>query len=228
MANVTKSIFNLTHETKVLETSLLQLFEIINELEPLIEQFSFSNGSVLFRELFSCGNINEAFVNAELTPILHHMNAVHGYVIMLIHLCRNASNGMRSILLKQWGDKELIGLKLLENLVKLYISLVWESTILLGMCSEDSLIKTTTLSHNWNSIITFSSESSNSMETATTAKSHHHYHHHHHHHHHHPPSSAQAQTTLKSTPIDGTTNTSHPESDAECCQNLLTNKVKLQ
>lgn len=217
VANVTKSIFNLTHETKVLEISLQQLFHIINQLEPLIEQFNFSKGSVLFRELFSCGNINEAFVNAELTPILHRMNAVHGYVIMLINLCRNASNGMRSILLKQWGDREHTGIQLLDNLVKLYISLVWESTILLSMCSEDSFIKSS-LSHNWNSIITFSSET---MDTKQ-----HHYHHHHHHHHHQTLQSSNNQQPHSSKTLKvSTENTSNNELDAEYYQNLLNNKV---
>lgn len=218
VANVTKSIFNLTHETKVLEISLQQLFHIINQLEPLIEQFNFSKGSVLFRELFSCGNINEAFVNAELTPILHRMNAVHGYVIMLINLCRNASNEMRSILLKQWGDREHTGIQLLDNLVKLYISLVWESTILLSMCSEDSFIKSS-LPHNWNSIITFSSES---MDTKQ-----HHYHHHHHHHHPTLQSANYQQPHSSKNMKVSTENTSTNELDSDYYQNLLNNKVIL-
>uniref|UniRef100_A0A1A9ZLS0 HECT-type E3 ubiquitin transferase n=1 Tax=Glossina pallidipes TaxID=7398 RepID=A0A1A9ZLS0_GLOPL len=170
VANVAKSILNVSHETKVIDISLQQLLEIVDQLEPLILQFDFPNGSILFRELLSCPNVNEGFSNAEFTPLLHKMSAVHGYVVMLVHLCRNASNDMRSILLRQWGSEADIGLRLLQKLVKLYISLVWESTILLNMCSEESLNQTA-LSFSWSNMMSFPIEVERKNATHTKSNS---------------------------------------------------------
>ena len=39
--------------------------------------------------------------------------------------------------MNQWGTE--LGLKVLAGLTKLYTSLVWESTVLLALCSDDSL-----------------------------------------------------------------------------------------
>lgn len=39
--------------------------------------------------------------------------------------------------MNHWGSE--LGLKVLEGLSKLYTSLVWESTVLLALCSEDVL-----------------------------------------------------------------------------------------
>ena len=44
---------------------------------------------------------------------------------------------IRSISVSQWGSD--LGLKVLKGLSQLYTSLVWESTVLLALCSEDIL-----------------------------------------------------------------------------------------
>ena len=44
---------------------------------------------------------------------------------------------MRTISVNHWGSE--LGLKVLAGLSKLYTSLVWESTVLLALCSEDRL-----------------------------------------------------------------------------------------
>ncbi|XP_037929563.1 E3 ubiquitin-protein ligase HUWE1 [Teleopsis dalmanni] len=137
VANVCKSILNLTHETLVIDSALQQLSSIMNKLTPLTEHFRFQSVSVLLTELINCPKIDDGFSIANYTPLLHRMSSVHGYVVMLVNLCRNSSNEMRSMLLKRWGSNCEKGLYLLQNLVKLYISLVWESTILLSLCSDD-------------------------------------------------------------------------------------------
>ncbi|XP_020812175.1 E3 ubiquitin-protein ligase HUWE1 isoform X3 [Drosophila serrata] len=137
VANVCKAILTQAQETKVLDVALKQLADIVAQLKPLIKHFTFPGGSVLLAELVCCQRLEDGFANAEYTPILHNMSFVHGYVVMLVHLCRNASNEMRTILLKRWGVNRETGVQLLQQLVQLYISLVWESTILLNLCSDE-------------------------------------------------------------------------------------------
>ncbi|XP_016986687.1 E3 ubiquitin-protein ligase HUWE1 isoform X2 [Drosophila rhopaloa] len=137
VANVCKAILSQAQETKVLDVALKQLADIVAQLKPLIKHFTFPGGSVLLAELVCCQRLEDGFANAEYTPILHNMSFVHGYVVMLVHLCRNASNDMRAILLKRWGVNRETGVQLLQQLVQLYISLVWESTILLNLCSDE-------------------------------------------------------------------------------------------
>ncbi|XP_070138870.1 E3 ubiquitin-protein ligase HUWE1 isoform X1 [Drosophila bipectinata] len=137
VANVCKAILSQAQETKVLDVALKQLADIVSQLKPLIKHFTFPGGSVLLAELVCCQKLEDGFANAEYTPILHNMSFVHGYVVMLVHLCRNASTDMRAILLKRWGVNRETGVQLLQQLVQLYISLVWESTILLNLCSDE-------------------------------------------------------------------------------------------
>ncbi|XP_030381581.1 E3 ubiquitin-protein ligase HUWE1 isoform X3 [Scaptodrosophila lebanonensis] len=137
VANVCKAILSQAQETKVLDIALKQLADIVAQLKPLIKHFTFPGGSVLLAELVCCQRLEDGFANAEYTPILHNMSFVHGYVVMLVHLCRNASAEMRTILLKRWGANRETGIALLQQLVQLYISLVWESTILLNLCSDE-------------------------------------------------------------------------------------------
>merc|ERR1712173_263917 len=50
---------------------------------------------------------------------------------------RTGQNEIRNILVGNWGSE--LGLSVLQGLSKLYTSLVWESNILLALCSEDAL-----------------------------------------------------------------------------------------
>lgn len=95
------------------------------------------SGSVLLRELANCGNIDQAFTNASATPILHAMNAVHGYVVMLVHVCRTGQTDIRTMSLTKWSQDNAFGKQLLQKLVQLYTALVWESTLLLALCTDD-------------------------------------------------------------------------------------------
>ncbi|XP_004536763.1 E3 ubiquitin-protein ligase HUWE1 isoform X2 [Ceratitis capitata] len=137
VANVCKSVLNLAHETTVIDIALEELSKIIDNLKPLILNFNFPGGSILLRELMACPKLDDGFSTADYTPLLHNMSSVHGYVVLLVHLCRNASSDMRLTLLNRWGNNSGTGLQLLQSLVRLYISLVWESTILLSLCSDE-------------------------------------------------------------------------------------------
>lgn len=133
-----KSILqSLAHEPQVLKVSLEQLASVVDQLEPLQSHWEQSQGSVLLRELANCKNIDVAFSNATETPLLHAMSAVHGYVVMLVHVCRTGQSEIRNLLIEQWGQNNKYGQKLLYKLVQLYTALVWESTLLLALCTDD-------------------------------------------------------------------------------------------
>ena len=56
---------------------------------------------------------------------------------MFVHVCRTGQADIRTISVSHWGSE--LGLTVLSGLSRLYTSLVWESTVLLALCSEDTL-----------------------------------------------------------------------------------------
>lgn len=93
--------------------------------------------SVLLHELASAPNLETAFTSDKATPLLHAMNAAHGYVVMFVHVCRTSQSEIRNLSMNHWGSE--LGLTVLKGLSELYMSLVWESTLLLALCSDDSI-----------------------------------------------------------------------------------------
>jgi len=134
---VCKSILNLAHEPQVLKQGLLHLNDVLKQLEPLHTAVPPPGGSVLLRELVSSPNIAEATTSPTSTPLLHHMSAAHAYIQMFVHVCRTGQADIRTISVGHWGSE--LGLSVLSGLSRLYTSLVWESTVLLALCSEDTL-----------------------------------------------------------------------------------------
>lgn len=137
VAAVCKSILNLAHEPQVLKQGLLHLNEVLKSLEPLHVPVEAPGSSVLLRELVTSPNLSEAINNPAATPLLHHMSAAHAYITMFVHVCRTGQADIRTISVSHWGSE--LGLQVLGSLSKLYTSLVWESTVLLALCSEDTL-----------------------------------------------------------------------------------------
>ncbi|XP_029463820.1 E3 ubiquitin-protein ligase HUWE1 isoform X4 [Rhinatrema bivittatum] len=137
VAGVCKSILTLSHEPKVLQEGLLQLDCILSSLEPLHRPIEAPGGSVLLRELASAGNVTDATLSAQATPLLHALTAAHAYIMMFVHTCRVGQSEIRAISVNQWGSQ--LGLSVLSKLSQLYCSLVWESTVLLSLCTPNSL-----------------------------------------------------------------------------------------
>ncbi|XP_076049070.1 HECT, UBA and WWE domain containing E3 ubiquitin protein ligase 1 isoform X2 [Oratosquilla oratoria] len=137
VASVCKSILNLAHENGVLQRGLMCLNEKLEALAPLHEPLPAPGGSVLLRELASALNPAEATSSPQATPLLHTLAAVHAYIMMLVHVCRTGQTEIRQVSINQWGTE--LGLKVLNGLTQLYTSLVWESTVLLALCSDDAL-----------------------------------------------------------------------------------------
>ncbi|GFW06187.1 e3 ubiquitin-protein ligase HUWE1 [Trichonephila clavipes] len=138
ISSVCKSILNLAHEPQVLKQGLLHLNEVLQSLEYLHRPVDPPGGSVLLEELISAPNVNDATLSAQSTPLLHYMSAAHAYIIMFIHVCRTGQSDIRTISISHWGSE--LGLSVLKGLSSLYTSLVWESTVLLALCSSDSAL----------------------------------------------------------------------------------------
>ena len=92
---------------------------------------------MLLRELVTAPNISEATSSPSSTPLLHHMAAANAYIQMFVHVCRTGQAEIKTISVTHWGSD--LGLTVLAGLSRLYTSLVWESTVLLALCSEDTL-----------------------------------------------------------------------------------------
>lgn len=135
VASVCKSILNLAQEPKVLEEGLIQLNEVLKLLRPLYTHSATPKSSKLLQELVASTNLEVAFSTPSATPLLHAMGAAHGYVLMFVHVCRTGQNDIRTTSLHYWGAD--LGLSVLKSLAELYTSLVWESTLLLALCSDD-------------------------------------------------------------------------------------------
>nr|DBA13759.1 TPA: hypothetical protein GDO54_017098 [Pyxicephalus adspersus] len=137
VAGVCKSILTLSHELKVLQEGLLQLDSILSSLDSLHRPMEAPGGSVLLRELASGGNVSDAILSAQATPLLHALTAAHAYIMMFVYTCRVGQSEIRAISVNQWGSQ--LGLNVLNKLSQLYCSLVWESTVLLSLCTPNSL-----------------------------------------------------------------------------------------
>ncbi|TRY66469.1 hypothetical protein DNTS_005364 [Danionella cerebrum] len=137
VAGVCKSILTLSHEPKVLQEGLCQLDSILSALDPLHRPIEVPGGSVLLRELANAGHVTDATLSARATPLLHALTAAHAYILMFVHTCRVGQSEIRAISVNQWGSQ--LGLSVLNKLSQLYCSLVWESTVLLSLCTPNSL-----------------------------------------------------------------------------------------
>ncbi len=137
VAAVSKSILTLAHEPQVLRQGLLHLCEVLKMLEPLHNAVPPPGGSILLRELVNAPVLSEATSSHLATPLLHGMSSAHAYIQMFVHVCRTGQNDIRTMSIAHWGSD--LGLEVLRQLSRLYTSLVWESTVLLALCSEDTL-----------------------------------------------------------------------------------------
>lgn len=142
LGNVCKSILSLSQEKEVLKQGLTSLQEVLKKLRPLHVPLDQPGGSVLLEELVKaselCQNLSncDPLQSAILTPLLHYLSAAHAYIAMFIILSRCSHNEVRNICIQHWGSE--LGQSVLKELGQLYTSLVWESTILLAFCSENT------------------------------------------------------------------------------------------
>lgn len=140
VAQVSKSILTLAHERQVLNEGLNHLTEVLARLQPLEKNLEPPGGSVLLEELLEATAKSppgsDPLSNASLTPLLHAMSAAHSMIVMFVHVCRTGQSDVRNLSVTHWGNET--GIAVLTKLSQLYTSLVWESTVLLALCSEST------------------------------------------------------------------------------------------
>lgn len=121
-----------------MKEALRHLTDVLVTLEPLQKPLDPPGGSVLLEELVNATakapSGTDPFQSSVLTPLLHSMSAAHAYIIMFVHVCRTGQTDIRHLSVTHWGTD--VGIEVLRKLSELYTSLVWESTVLLALCSE--------------------------------------------------------------------------------------------
>uniref|UniRef100_A0A6G1SLG6 E3 ubiquitin-protein ligase HUWE1 n=1 Tax=Aceria tosichella TaxID=561515 RepID=A0A6G1SLG6_9ACAR len=134
ISSVCRSILALARDPKVVQEALRSLDGVLDELQVLHKPLESVGGSVLLEEygqIASNTNISDPVVLSNLTPLLHSMSAAHAYVVMFS--CINRSNHLetRNICINHWGKDR--GLEVLKKMSRLYMALVWESTVLINI-----------------------------------------------------------------------------------------------
>lgn len=147
VASVCKSILTLAHERDVLKEGLKLLSEVLGRLSGLHKPLDAPGGSVLLDEFLNAtvqsqsmaaisGQVIDPLASASLTPLLHAMSAAHAMINMFVHVSRTGQSDTRNLCINHWGTE--LGISVLDSLSELYTSLVWESTVLLALCSDQA------------------------------------------------------------------------------------------
>lgn len=122
----------MAHEKTIFSRGLEKLKDILDRLEPITKSSKTFNGSILLEDLITHLNSKKnSSVISFVTPMLQSLAAVHAYIMTFIHICRTGQGDIRMISVQEWGSD--LGIEIIEMLSNLYIALVWESTILLGL-----------------------------------------------------------------------------------------------
>lgn len=138
ISNVCRSILGLARDPRVVQEAMKCLDEVLKELEVLHKPLSSPGGSVLLEEygqIASNTNISDPNVLSNLTPLLHSMSAAHAYVLMFSCITRSNHIDTRNICINHWGKDR--GLEVLKKMSRLYMALVWESTVLITITKSD-------------------------------------------------------------------------------------------
>jgi hypothetical protein len=157
VAQVCKAILHLAREPQVIDQALSCLDEALRKCESLYNGYINSNskstpnasndattpqlastlvdGSVLIRELAQAQNPLDACNWPLQTPLLHSISSIHSFIYLLITCGKISQNDVRNLTITKWGSE--LGTKVLKDLCKLYINLIWESSMLLWLCNEE-------------------------------------------------------------------------------------------
>ncbi len=159
VAQVCKAILHLARDPQVIDESLNSLARALNKCEQYYKKYvdnyhtknansskkpmeanvssrPLIDGSVLIAELASSDNPLDACNQPLQTPLLHSISHVHSIIYLLITLGKINQNDVRHLTIGKWGSPDL-GVKCLRDLSKLYMSLIWESSMLLWLCNEE-------------------------------------------------------------------------------------------
>ena len=132
---VSRSILFLCQEHRLLQQGLQQLTDTLNTLSPLNDCLTKTGQSVLLQEVLKSPKPFQAINSYHQTPLLHAMSATQSYVNMFTYICKSIQNDVRTICINHWGER----IETLQSLCALYSSLVWESSVLLVLCTQENI-----------------------------------------------------------------------------------------
>lgn len=132
---VSRSILFLCQEHQLLQQGLQQLTDTLKTLSPLNSCLTKTGQSVLLQEVLKSSKPFQAINSYHQTPLLHAMSATQSYVNMFTYICKSIQNDVRTICINHWGER----IETLQSLCGLYSSLVWESSVLLVLCTQENI-----------------------------------------------------------------------------------------
>ena len=132
---VSRSILFLCQEHQLLHQGLQQLTDTLKALEPLNNCLTTTGQSVLLQEVLKSPKPFQAINFYHQTPLLHAMSSTQSYVNMFTYICKSIQNDVRTICINHWGER----IETLQKLCQLYSSLVWESSVLLVLCTQENI-----------------------------------------------------------------------------------------
>ena len=145
VAQVCKAILHLAREPQVIDQALSSLAEALAKSETLYNahintsklgaKAAAIDGSVLIRELAQAENPLDACNWPAQTPLLHSISSIHSFIYLLITLGKINHTDVRNLTTNKWGSD--IGVKVLKDLCKLHMNLIWEGSMLLWLCNEE-------------------------------------------------------------------------------------------
>ncbi|XP_031573679.1 E3 ubiquitin-protein ligase HUWE1-like isoform X3 [Actinia tenebrosa] len=131
VCSVSKSLLMLAHEPQVLKQGLLLLKQSLDKLKSNIYNPSENTDLSICHEVVSAAKPDKAMHSPQQTPLLHAITAVHACITMFLYVCRSGQvrkMDIRTMCINQWGSE--LGQSLLSQLGELYMSLLWETTVL--------------------------------------------------------------------------------------------------
>lgn len=132
---ISRSILFLCQEHQLLQKGLDHLASTLDLLKPLNDCLTKTGQSVLLQEIIKNPKPFQAINSFHQTPLLHGMCATQSFVNMFTYIAKSIQNDVRTICINHWGEK----IKTLQQLCQLYTALVWESSVLLSLCTKDVL-----------------------------------------------------------------------------------------
>lgn len=135
-STVCKSIMILSRNQCVLSACCARIQPVLKRLDRMHNVSEQPRTSLLVEELAASDDPFDALTNPDKSPMLHSLTSVHAYVITMMNTCKQSIAEARNRNLSLLGSQP--NYRIVQTLCKLYLALVWESTVLLGLCSESN------------------------------------------------------------------------------------------
>ncbi|CAF4216766.1 unnamed protein product, partial [Rotaria sp. Silwood2] len=127
-----KSILTLSiKDDNLIEMVITNLDTILISLTDFYSNPNYDS-SLLIEELSRSISLSSS------TTILHKLSIVHSHISLLISFCKISKNEVRNLLINFLSNE--IGIRILKNLNKLCLTLIYEKSILLSLCSFETNI----------------------------------------------------------------------------------------